>query len=181
MTRNALATHGGRMLTTLGAVLLLVGCAPHMNEAVVELAESPAESPDLSGPDVMTTTVERENWPTHVVHLPQLTVEHSPTYVTPETWIVQSTVRHGGTYPDVESAMELTPQDEWSDFALEVPYAMIVAAADVVMLPVRLIMTPIWTEQHSPAMGYERLPAPRRAISEEAAEARDEDASAASI
>lgn len=181
MTRMASPLRSCMTLTTIGSILLLVGCAPHMNEAVVELAEMPAMAPDLSEPDVLTTTVEREDWPTHVVHLPQFSVEHSPSYVTSDTQITQSTARHRGEYPDVDTALELTPRDEWSGLAVEAPYAMVVAAADLVMLPIRLFTRPIWTEEHSPSIPYERLPAPRQAVAEEAAEERGEDVAATSI
>ncbi len=132
----------------------MLGCVAR-NQVQAPLEAAPAV--DLDEPGAPLLGVARNNWPVHVAVVPCRTVEHGPTY-TSYPRLVDSTVRARGEYPGPTEAVQMPDAEALRTQILEVPYCLAVAAVDVVIFPIRLIVQPPWQTDESPLLQYERKP-----------------------
>lgn len=132
----------------------MFGCQAH-NEVLPPLDRPTFVNLEERG--VPLESIDRANWPGHLVYVHCQTVEHGPTW-TSYPCRVTSTARARGEFPSPEAALEAPPERDGMTQVTEVPYALAVAAIDLIVAPVRIFTEPIQERHASPLLDYERAP-----------------------
>ncbi|MCK4872170.1 MAG: hypothetical protein KAS72_05560 [Phycisphaerales bacterium] len=151
-----------KILTLLPWVVLVMwlgqmwGCAP-TNEVAVDAVRLPDVVTENAA--VPLAGVDRSHWPIHTVRVLFDGTEHRPTYATTVD-LASDTARNRGEYPTAESALGLSGRGEFGLRLAEIPIAAGTVAFDLVIVPVRCVLSPPWTIQRSPQRAYERVVAP---------------------
>ncbi len=112
---------------------------------------------DAPSPGLM----DRSGWEVATIDVPLDSTVHQPAYRI-AAWKPERspTARQRGAYPDRESALDGGSKSVGARIA-EAFVAPLGAALEIVLFPVRAVMSPPWSEAASPASDYERSrPAP---------------------
>lgn len=104
--------------------------------------------------------IDRSGWGRTEFLVPVDGVGHRPAYTT-RVMLKNSTARQRGEYPTAVSALELTGGFTDEEFT-DVWTTPLVVFGSALAIPVRLFLEPQWTEDRSPAMGYQRWQPVRR-------------------
>lgn len=143
----------------------LAGCSTPSNQLWTVDGVSVAEAVDGGAPTAdlslgVSRGADRSRWNRTTIVVPVGTVAHQPTYATSPAGLIASPApRHGGAFPTPESAVDVS--GDAGDRALDALADPFVAAADIVLFPIRAVESPPWSEASSPAGFYERAPAPQ--------------------
>ncbi len=132
----------------------LFGCQAH-NEVLPPLDRPTFVNLEERG--VPLESIDRANWPPHLVYVHCQTVEHGPTW-TSYPCRVRSTTRARGEYPSPSQALEAPPERDRMTEVTEVPFALVTSALEVLIAPVRIFLEPAQERHLSPLLNYERAP-----------------------
>jgi hypothetical protein len=102
-------------------------------------------------------SIDRANWPPHLVYVHCQTVEHGPTWTSSPSR-VRSTTRARGEYPTPDKALEAQPERDRLTELTEIPFTLVTAALEVLIAPVRIFVEPANERHLSPLLNYERAP-----------------------
>ena len=162
ITMNRLPDHAGRWAACLAIALAPAGCTSSVNErngllgdVVLPAINDPSAfgNPPQNGPS--TDGFDRSHWPRVTLRIPAASVEVFPTYGTPVNppGNEEST---GSGFPTPISALDIDVHagDELASAALE----PLVAAIDIAISPIRMIMQPPWTVLAEPTGGFALMP-----------------------
>jgi len=159
------------VLVGLPAGLLVVvsaGCQGVVNDRLVLAGSgvlpslSPSSEPvgdDVSrawsGPGEATVSIDRGGWPVQRFVVPVDGTVHGPVWGTRTILSGTDIVRREGVYPTEETALDLRGED---DFAVvrEALWSYVDAAVEWGLFPLKLFLSPLWSEHQSPRVVYKR-------------------------
>lgn len=146
------------------AAACLAGCATPTNRlwtvdgvTVAEAIDAGAPT-EAAPPPAASRGADRSGWAPTAFVVPVGWVAHQPTYATPPAGVAGPAPRHDGRYPTPESAVDASSDP--GARALDALAEPFLAAADIVLFPIRAAQTPPWSTVSSPAGSYQRAPNP---------------------
>jgi hypothetical protein len=154
-------------LVALAGVALLAGCTKQQNDRILvgrgtmleAFAQAPGAAAETGEPALREQVptlrgLDRGNWEPTLVLMPVDGTAHGPLYA--KQWrLANQTARQRQEFPTALSALEQAGGSETQQ-QMEALVNPLLAASDVVLLPVRVILQAPWATRWSPDVGYTR-------------------------
>lgn len=136
--------------TLLTTCLLQAGCHGHLNQqnglyggnqALPALENNPSATPLAGRPEGEVVPLDRREWTIQVLEIDQAQVEHTPSYGSAQP-VISSLGSSSLVWPNRSTALDTDANDGAE--ALNAALAPLVAAGNILIFPVRGILTPPW-------------------------------------
>lgn len=137
---------------------LSAGCAvqsegPLISPPLSALSAETEVRPTRSSEPSLTEGFDRRDWPTTVIEVPSASVAHQPTYVTNPV-----TASEAPRTPEAALATADASSDDVTGHVAELVIAPTEAVIDLVIAPVRMVLTPPWATVYGPDADPGMLP-----------------------